>query len=338
MRSAVLASPRTLRVEHLDDPRPTGTEVLLEVSACGICGTDREIFHGRYPVRHPLVMGHEYAGTVVATGEAVTTLQVGDRVAVDPNIVDDTCSFCRRGLRHLCSGLSPLGVSLPGGFSTRSLVPERYAFKLPPGMDLVEASLVEPLACCIHGIDQAGVELNDVVVVLGAGPIGCLLIRLARIRGARAVIAVEPNEARREHAIRHGASVACGTPDESRALQRELGADIGADVVIEASGTEMGAEAAISLARRGGTILLFGVYPSDRLIPLSPFRVNEDELRIVGSFNNPDTHPDAIRLLGDGRIDAAGIITDELGLDDLARAMDLENFPRAGKIVVRPAD
>ena len=157
-----------------------------------MCGTDRSIFRGDYAVEAPLVLGHEYSGTVVEIGNEVVGFEIGDRVVVDPNVVDDTCFFCRRGLSHLCSGLSPLGVARPGGFAELSAVPARYLYKLPDGVSLSEAALIEPLACCIRGIDQARVSTGDVVVILGAGPIGCFLIQLARMNGAAVVVSVEP--------------------------------------------------------------------------------------------------------------------------------------------------
>src|SRR5919204_4122758 len=172
MLQALATRPGELIIEQSSDPAPGPREVLVRVGACGICGTDRSIFRGDYPVEFPIVLGHEYAGTVAAVGSGVETLDVGDRVTVDPNVTCDTCSFCRRGLVHLCAHLSPLGVVRPGGFAECSVVPERNAYRIPEELSLVEAALIEPLACCVRGMELAGIERGATVAVLGAGPIG----------------------------------------------------------------------------------------------------------------------------------------------------------------------
>jgi 2-desacetyl-2-hydroxyethyl bacteriochlorophyllide A dehydrogenase len=308
--------------------------VIVHVATCGICGTDRAIFRGEAPAAWPVVLGHEFSGLVVEVGSQVTELAVGDRVAADPNVVDGTCFFCRRGETNLCSGLSPLGITRNGGFAEFAAVPATNAYRLPETVSVEDGSLVEPLACCVRGIDQARIGLGDIVAVLGAGPIGCLLIQLACIQGAGTVLAVEPDSARREHAMAAGADLTCG-PEDAVAVLNEL-RDPAADVVIEASGRTQTAEWAIGLVRRGGTVVLFGVYPEQERLSLNPFRVNEDELRIVGSLNNPNTHQRAIDLLASGRVALDGVITHRLGLEDLPQAMDRESFPGAGKITVDP--
>jgi L-iditol 2-dehydrogenase len=280
------------------------------------------------------VLGHEFSGVVVEVGSDVTGLSLGDRVAADPNVVDGTCFFCRRGETNLCSGLSPLGITRNGGFAEFAAVPASNAYRLPDSVSVEDGSLVEPLACCVRGIDQARIGLGDLVAVLGAGPIGCLLIQLARIQGAGTILAVEPEPARRAHAVAAGADLTCG-PDEAVAVLSEL-RDPAADVVIEASGRTQTAEWAIGLVRRGGTVVLFGVYPEQERLQVSPFRVNEDELRIVGSLNNPHTHQRAIDLLASRRVLLDGVITHRLGLEDLPAAMDRDSFPGAGKITVAP--
>lgn len=336
MRAAILEAPGVIAIATVPDPAPAQDEVVVQVAACGVCGTDRAIFRDEYPVTHPLVMGHEYAGTVVAVGSQVAGLVPGDRVAVDPNVVDDTCYFCRRGVDHLCSALSPLGVVRPGGFAELSAVPARYAYLLPPSISLESGSQVEPIACCVHGVDRAEIANGDLVTIMGCGPIGCMLIQLARGRGASRLIAVDPNPARRALAEAAGADLTCAPEDAEELLARER-PSAGPDVVIEASGNPAAAELALALVRRGGTVLLFAVYPEQSRIPISPFRINEDELRVVGSLNNPHTHQRAIDILASGRLDVSQIITDVITLDDLGSAMDPANFPRAGKIIVRPA-
>src|SRR6185437_3731993 len=200
-RAAVLTRPGVFEHVQLSEPECAADEVIVQVATCGICGTDRAIFRGEAPAAWPVVLGHEFSGVVVEVGAQVTGLAVGDRVAVDPNVIDGTCFFCRRGETNLCSGLSPLGIARNGGFAEFAAVPATNAYRLPATLSVEDGSLVEPLACCVRGIDQAGIRLGDLVAVLGAGPIGFLLIQLARIQGAGTILAVEPEPARWNHAI-----------------------------------------------------------------------------------------------------------------------------------------
>jgi 2-desacetyl-2-hydroxyethyl bacteriochlorophyllide A dehydrogenase len=337
MRAAVLDAPLHLVISRLPEPQPEVDELVLRVAACGVCGTDRAIYRGDYAVRHPLTMGHELAGTVIAVGTEAHGFDTGDRVTVDPNVVDDVCYFCRHGVDHLCSGLNPVGVGRPGGFAELVSVPARYAYRLPDSISLEVGSQIEPIACCVHGIDQARIATGDFVVVLGSGPIGCILIQLTRLQGAGHILVAEPNAARRELALLSGADLACH-PDELRAQLDGVRPSAGPDIVIEASGAPSAAITAVDIVRRGGTVLLFAVYPESVRIEISPFRINEDELRIVGSLNNPHTHQRAIDLVATGRLDLSKVITDRIGLDDLERSMDVRNFPTAGKILVAPTD
>lgn len=336
MRAALLQRPGVIEVVEVDDPRCLPDEAVISVARSGVCGTDRSIFRGEYGVAVPVILGHEYAGTVVEVGSAVAGVAVGDRVVVDPNVVDDVCFYCRAGSAHLCQGLSPLGVARSGGFAELSAVPSRYLHHVPATLSLEDAALVEPLACCVRGIDQAHVKSGDLVVVLGAGPIGCFLIQLARLSGATHVVAVEPVERRHGFARRAGADVVC-TPSEVSNVIQDLRGPVGADVVIEASGRIESAEAAFASVRRGGTVLLFGVYPQDRMMSVSAFRINEDELRVVGSLNNPSTHARAIELLASRQIVVDGVVSDVLGLSQVEAAMDLGHFDAPGKIAIDPS-
>ena len=336
MRASLLQRPGVFDVVEVDDPHCAADEAVIRVAQCGVCGTDRSIFRGEYAVAMPMVLGHEYSGTVVEVGRDVVGLEMGDRVVVEPNVVDDVCFHCRAGRSHLCLGLTPLGVARSGGFAELSAVPARYLYQIPDGMSLADASLVEPLACCVHGIDRAGVSVGDLVVVLGAGPIGCFLIQLARLSGATCVVAVEPALGRHEFARRAGATVVCA-PGETPAVLHDLRGRVGADVVIEASGRLESAESSFGLVRRGGTVLLFGVYPQDQTMSVNAFRINEDELRVVGSLNNPSTHARAIDLIASGRVIVDRVVTDVLPLAKIELAMDLGNFDSPGKIAIDPS-
>jgi 2-desacetyl-2-hydroxyethyl bacteriochlorophyllide A dehydrogenase len=336
MLQALFSAPGHLVLEEVAEPSPAQDEVLVEVAACGICGTDRSIYRGEYPIGFPIVLGHEYAGTVVGVGSKVETLKVGDRVTVDPNVTCGTCPPCRHGRTHLCTRLSPLGIIRPGGYAQYSAVPERNAYVLTDHVSFAEAAAIEPLACCVRGIDQAQIELGSTVTILGAGPIGCLLLQLAQLRGAATVLVSEPNPSRREIATTLGATVVPGGPEEFRARVLEQTEGLGADVVIEAAGRRVTGELALGLVRRGGIVLWFGTCDPKDMIAISPYWVNENEITIKGSFNNPFTHAPALAMVTAGHVRLAPLLTDRVALTDLERALDLRNFPEAGKILVDP--
>jgi 2-desacetyl-2-hydroxyethyl bacteriochlorophyllide A dehydrogenase len=330
--------PGRLALETAPEPEPGPGEALVSVACCGICGTDRSIFTGDYPVQFPIVPGHEFAGTVVSVGAGVEELRPGDRVTVDPNVTCDTCAYCRRGLTHLCERLSPLGVVRPGGFAEFARVPERNAYRLPESLSFDAAALIEPLACCVRGMQLAGITAGDTVAVLGAGPIGCMLLQLVRLEGTGHLIVSEPNPARRELALRLGADVAVDAGEAARTAISAATDGLGADVVIEASGRAATAEFALELVRRGGTVLWFGSCAESDRISISPFWVNDNEITIRGSFNNPFTHAPALKLAASGRVQLDELVTDRIPLQTLEAALDLKNFPDAGKIVVRPGE
>jgi 2-desacetyl-2-hydroxyethyl bacteriochlorophyllide A dehydrogenase len=332
--SAVFDGPGAIRLSESDRAGPAAGEVVIEVAACGICGTDRSIFRGEYAVDSPVVLGHEYAGTVIEVGQSVDNLASGDRVCVDPNITCGSCAYCRRGLTHLCSGLRPLGISRDGGFARFSHVPARYAYRLPDNVPFEEGALVEPVACCLRGIQQAELSVGDSAVILGAGPIGSILLRLALGAGATRLAVIEPDPARRARAISLGADIVCDPADAVETIL-EWSEDLGADVAIEASGRTVGAALALQLVRRGGRIVWFGVYPERELLEISPYLVNENELTVRGSFNNPFTHQAALAVVGTGKLKLHELISDRIPLTNIAHPLSPESLP-SGKVIVDP--
>jgi L-iditol 2-dehydrogenase len=332
---AVFDGPGTIRLDECDDRSAAAGEIVVEVAGCGICGTDRSIFRGEYTVEPPVVLGHEYAGIVVDVGANVDNLVVGQRVCVDPNITCGVCAYCRRGLTHLCTNLQPLGIARDGGFAQYSHVPAQYAYPLPEAISLDEGALVEPVACCLRGIQQAEIAVGDSVVVLGAGPIGSILLQLVLGAGASKVAVVEPDSARRSRATSLGADVTCD-PSDAKEMIFEWSGGLGADLSIEASGKIAGAKLALQLVRRGGRIVWFGVYPQDQRLDISPYLVNENELTVRGSLNNPFTHQRAVAVIAARRIKLTDLVSDRIGLGDLAQALRTADS-YAGKVIVDPS-
>lgn len=338
MRAAVYRGPGRIAVESRDVPRPEATEVLVQVRACGLCGTDVHILDGQYPATPGVALGHEYAGVVVEVGAEVAGLQPGDAVAVDPNIACRTCPACRRGDVHLCEHLQALGVTRDGGFTEFSRVPARQAHRLPAGLGFEQWALAEPLSCCLHGLDLAGLRPGDRVAVLGAGPIGLMMVQLVRGAGAAFVLAADPLPAKRELALRLGADEAVDpmARDLSEALR--LQAPEGADVVLECVGVPATAAQALELARRGGTVVWFGVSPPGATIAVEPYAVYRKELTIRGAFVNPHTFARAVTLLAQGRVRTESLISHRFDLAGVAEAIGAVKAGRVIKALVLPQE
>jgi len=302
MKAVLFEKAHHLDVTTLDIPGVGDTDILVQVEACGICGTDIHIVEGVARSTPPVVLGHEYAGRVVEVGKSVKGIREGERVAVDPNIACGTCFYCRRGLVHLCSSLVALGVDRNGGMEEYCVVPAGQAFILGGDMPPEICAFVEPLSCAVHGIDRAEILHGDTVVILGGGPVGLLMLQLARHAGAAFTVLVEPQGHKRALAEIEGATMVID-PSHGDVIERvrSLAAE-GADVVLECAGSPVTAELSLKLARRGGRIVFFGVCPIGVTIPVEPNLVYFKELTIAGSYVNPHTFSRAIALLRSGAV------------------------------------
>ena len=324
MRAAVLAEVGTLAVEERPEPQvAAGDDVLLDVEACGICGTDLHILGN--PPGHPatvgVVLGHEFVGVVAEVGGEVLSLRAGERVAVAPNLWCGECAWCRRGLRNQCENGTTYGIFVDGGLAPRVVVKARACFPISRELPPHVAALAEPLSTVVHGARQAAVFPGETAVVLGAGPIGAMFCALLAAGGAT-VVAVEPTPERAELARRLGADVVV--------QPGELG-EVRGDVVVDAVGSQLGA--ALDAVVRGGRILLFGMNQHART-EVAQSRITRDELTILGSYVGQDVFPDAIRLLEQGRVDWGALVTHRVGVDELIEAVDDLRAGRALKVEV----
>ena len=315
-----------LRLLNEGIPKPEPGQVLIKVKAAGICGTDVHIIKGESASTPPVILGHEYAGEVVELGEKVNTLRLGDRICVDPNIFCQTCYYCRAGKEHLCLHLTALGVDLNGGFAQYALVPEVQAHLLPPSMDFSIGAFIEPVACCIRGLEQASIQPGDEVAILGGGPIGLILLQLAVAAGGRVTVS-EPIQQKWALAKELGAL--------RTVLPDELPVDA-FDVVIEAAGVKATVEQSIKVARRGASIVWFGVSPQGLQAAIEPHEVFRKELRISGSFINPHTHARAVKLVGSGVVKVKPLISHSFPLKDIEEALKVHASGSASKIMIMP--
>jgi 2-desacetyl-2-hydroxyethyl bacteriochlorophyllide A dehydrogenase len=321
MKVALFEKPHHLNVTQKALRNLKSNEVLVNVKACGVCGTDLHIVEGTSRSTPPVVLGHEYAGIILDIGKDTRGFEVGDSVAVDPNISCGTCFYCRRGEVHLCEQLRALGVDIDGGMAECSIVPAAQLYKVPKGLSFEQAAFIEPLSCAVHGIDRARIHTGDTVVILGGGTVGLLLLQLARISGASRVFVVEPLKWKRDIATQVGADKVID-PGEVNVFEviKEL-TDVGADVVIECVGRPETVAMSFELARRGGTVELFGVCPIGIKVPFEPNSVYFKELTIVGSYVNPHTFDRSVALLASNRVSIDHFLIQRFPLDGVHEAL-----------------
>ncbi|MFC2135414.1 alcohol dehydrogenase catalytic domain-containing protein, partial [Bacteroidota bacterium] len=289
MLAAVFKKPRTIDLLDYTLRKLSNDELLLEVGYCGVCGTDRHIYSGDAYANSPVILGHEYAGTIVEKGKEVTKFSIGDRVAVNPNIHCGSCSYCKRGKINLCENLKALGVDHDGGFAQLSIIPTNQAYHLPNDFPLNAAVFSEPVSCCIRGIEQANIKMGDSVVIVGGGSIGLIMLQLSLISGCSKLILIEPSIEKQNIALELGADFAF-SPDDHELEKTISGITSGGpDVVIECAGSPGAVKLALQLPKKGGSVVVFGLTGKNDTININLQYLFKNELTIKSSFLNPFT-------------------------------------------------
>jgi 2-desacetyl-2-hydroxyethyl bacteriochlorophyllide A dehydrogenase len=331
MKAVVIEKPNSMAVSRIEDPTPGAGEAVIQVEACGICGTDIHVLHGEFaPTRYPIVPGHEFSGEVVAVAADVRNVKVGDFVAVDPSLFCGKCRQCRAGRFNLCENWNAIGVgSANGACAELVAVPSANAFRLPSDMPRHWGALVEPLSCAVHGLDQVDVKVADNYLIYGAGTMGLLLAQLAKDSGASQLDMVERNPSRHALALKLAADRVAVSADE---LDRPQGWD----VVIDATGAVPAIEDGLRRVARGGTFLMFGVANADATATFNPFKVYNDEIKIIGSMAVLHSFERALTLLAKGVIDSEAMITNRFKLDEYSKAIDTFLAGSGLKVQVAP--
>jgi len=329
MKAAFIEKPGEIAVREVPLPVITDHELLIEVRASGICGTDIHIFRGEYLGTYPVIPGHEFSGIVTAVGARVTRFKPGDHVAVEPNISCDDCSACLSNRQNFCENWKAVGVTLPGGMAQFVAVPEKAAFDIGR-LPFTAGAFVEPLSCVLHGVQRTGFSLADRVLILGAGPIGILLLKAILLEGASSITSVDRNQARL--ALAH-ASGAVQTVSSSEGLPAD-----GYDVVVDATGVPAVMEKTLAYARSGGRVLLFGVPPRTAKITFDAFTIFRKGLTILSSYTSVRNSIQAVRLLETGKIDVSPLVSHELPLSGFRRGIELIEEGKEGvlKVLMRP--
>jgi (R,R)-butanediol dehydrogenase/meso-butanediol dehydrogenase/diacetyl reductase len=335
-----------LQVETVQLPPPGPGEVLVEVAYCGVCGSDlHEIADGPHAIPvtaphplsgavAPLTLGHEFSGTVAATGPGVVGPTVGDRVAVEPNYRCGRCTACREGRYEVCAGFGFAGLMGNGGMAEAALVPAYMVRPLPDGFDLAAAAVLEPAAVALHGIRRSTFFTGATALVVGLGPVGLLVCALLREKGAGLVVGVDPVPARRDLAVRLGADVVLAPGEDVPAEVRRLTGDDGVHVAFEVVGAQATLDTGLAALRTGGELLLLGLADELRI---PAFAMVNAEQRLTTSVGYRDCHDELVALAATGRLDLAALVSDVVALDDAPAA--LTRTARGGgsgvKILVR---
>ncbi|MER5888905.1 zinc-dependent alcohol dehydrogenase family protein [Streptomyces sp. NPDC001941] len=329
MKAALISAPGSVSVETVEDPAPAPREVVVEVAACGLCGTDLHILQGEFAPSLPIVPGHEFAGTVVALGTAVTELAVGDRVAVDPSLPCHECHYCRIGRNNLCDHFSAIGVTVPGAAAEYARAPVANCVRLPEHVRTEDAALIEPLSCAVRGYDVLRSQLGARVLIYGSGTMGLMMLELAKRTGAVSIDVVDINPERLATARQLGCDHAVAGADE---VERPRGWD----VVIDATGNERAIQDAVGRVARGGTYLQFGVADYAARTTIEPYRIYNEEITITGSMAVLHSYERAAALFATGVLDPEVFVSDRLPLTGYADALERFRQGKGRKILVVP--
>ena len=315
MRAAIITGVGAAEVGTVDDPSPGPRDVVVDVAACGICGTDLHILQGEFAPTLPIVPGHEFAGEIVEIGSEVTGLAVGDRVAVDPSLYCYECYYCRRGQNNLCENWNAIGVSKPGGAAEFAKAPFANCVRLPDNVRTADAALIEPLSCAVRGYDVLKSQLANTVLIYGSGTMGLMMLELAKRVGAASVDMIDLNDERLDTAKQLGVTRSANSADE-------LEMPRGWDLVIDATGNAKAIQDAIGRVGKGGTYLQFGVSDYAARATIEPYKIYNQEITITGSMAVLHSYERAAALFADGVIDPEVFISDRLPLADYSKALE----------------
>lgn len=331
MRAALWYEKNDIRVEEVEEPKVSKGNVKIKVKWCGICGSDLHEYlagpifipvgepHPLSKNTAPVILGHEFSGEVVETGEGVTDLKAGDRVAVEPMVVCGECAACKEGKYNLCEKLGFHGLcGSGGGFAEYTVFPQEFVHKIPDNLSYEKAALIEPMCVALHSLRMGKFMTGQTAIVLGAGPIGLATIECLKAAGAKLVVALQRKSVRQEYAKRAGADVVLdpnevNIPEEVKKLTNGLGVD----VAFETTGAQIGFDIGIDSIKYEGTMVVTSIWEKD--VKINPNVLVFTEKNIVGTLAYRHEFPATIAQMSDDRIKAEGYITKKIHLDDIVK-------------------
>lgn len=344
MKAAVLVAPSELEMREIPDPAAPDDGLVLKVEACGVCGSDlRRWKEGPPPGVDGVVPGHEVAGVVLEVGANVTSYSPGDHLAIAPDIHCGRCYYCQRGMYNLCDNIRMIGImpGYPGGFAekmvlTNLVLTNGIVHPMPQGMTFSEGALAEPCSSVLAAHQKAGTSFDDTVFVIGAGPIGCLHVVIAKARGA--FVIVSQRSRRRRELVRRFEPDAIVDPLTENVVGRvrQLTHGLGADIVICANSVGATQTLAVESVRKGGRVILFGGLPrSNPMTSLDANRIHYGEIEVVGAFSyHPAFHELALDVINRKLIPADLLITHTLPLEGIREAFETAASRIGLKVIV----
>lgn len=338
MKTAELIETETIEIRSRDRPEPTKSEVIVEITNVGICGSDLHWYtHGRMGdrvVNDPLILGHESAGHVVEVGEAVNDVTVGEKVAIEPGVPCRRCEYCRRGKYNLCPDVEFMATpGTDGAFRKYVAWPADFVHQLPSSVPTRIAALCEPISVGIQAVQRADIDVDDTVLIMGAGPIGTYTQDVAEISGAGNIVVADVVPSKLDRAEKRGADLTINTSETNveEVIIDEFSQ--GVDVAIDATGAPPAIKSVLDAPRSNGTVVLVGLAP-DNTIPVDTFEIIRRQIDIRGSYRFVNTYPTAISLLATNKIDAVRTIDFEMPLDHIGNAFERAKEPDTVKGII----
>ena len=343
MNAAVLYKPYDIRLEEVETPRIGADQVLVRVRAVGICGSDVHYYKtgraGMHVVKEPLILGHECSGEIAEIGGDVEGFKPGDRVVIEPGFPCRRCFYCKTGRYNLCEDIRFYGTPpVNGAFCEYVAADADFVYKMPENLTFEEGSMIEPLSVGIHATRRGHITAEDTVAILGSGPVGLLTLQAVRARGATNIYVTDIRDYLLEYARRLGATETINAQREDPVKRiMELTDGRGADVVIEAAGSIEAGRQTFEIVRRGGRIVIIGVFPKTEFaVRMTDFV--DKELTVYGVFRYANTYPTALSLVSAGKIELKPLITHVFTLDEIQRAMEVaeKKIGNPVKVIVKP--
>ena len=345
MKAVVYHAPRDIRIEMIPVPPCSDNEIRVKVDACAVCGSDLKAYkYGNPRIKAPLVLGHEFTGIVETVGANVAGFSPGDRVVMAVAVSCGQCYYCHKGWRNICVNLAVMGFGYPGGMAEYVTIPARalnngHVVKVPEGLKAEHAALAEPVGCVVNAAENCGLQPDDTVVVVGAGPMGIINACVAREFGARQIILVNRSAPRLKLAESFGFDLLINLEKQDMVQTvLEVTGGIGADVVIVATPAAKPQEDALDLVRKRGTVCLFASLPVEqKMLSLDSRKIHYGEVRVVGTSDCTARQvKKAVEMLFHHRLPADKLATHLLRLDEIFTAFELMQSGEALRVILKP--
>ena len=344
MKAAVYEGIDQMMVKEAPTPAPDDDSILLRVKSCAVCGSDiRILHHGNSRVHPPQILGHEIAGEVAAVGRKVSRFKAGDRVAVGADVPCGECAFCEAGIGNNCQTNYAMGYQYAGGFAEYCLLNKMVVtygpvHHIPDHVHFDEAALAEPLACVLNAAELTGIKLGDTVVIIGAGPIGCMIIPVSYMQGATKVIVVQRSRPRMEAARKFGADCyICSSEEDAVRRVREETGGLGADVIFTANPSPQSHADALLMAKNRARVNLFGGLPAGSRVELDTNIIHYKELMVLGAHGSlPRHHRAALELIASDKLSMKPFLSHTYPLDEIRQAFAVAESHKGMRVVVHP--